>query len=133
MVKPVTALKMTWVILAVWAGMMPSSAFAEGLKDPTRPPTSIGMQSTSDVTLDSAASMPVLQSVLISPGRVVAIISGQTVKLNDQFGSARVIKIAETEVVLRDGKNLQTLKLFPNIEKKASNDKPDGKAGNRMQ
>ncbi|HYD96058.1 MAG TPA: MSHA biogenesis protein MshK [Noviherbaspirillum sp.] len=133
MVKPVTALKTVRITLAASVGILSLAAFAQGLKDPTRPPVIAAAPAPGGTAVDAAATAPVLQSVVIAPGRVVAIISGQTVKLNDQFGSARVIKISETEVVLRDGKELRTLNLFPNIHKKASNDKPDGKAGNRMQ
>lgn len=93
--------------------MAASCAFAEQLPDPTRPPAFIAVGSE-----QSAAAAPVLQSVLISPTRVVAVISGQTVKVGDKFGEARVIKIAESEVVLRNGQDVQVLKLFPNVEKR---------------
>ena len=48
----------------------------------------------------------------------MAMISGQMVKVGDRVGEARVIKISETEVVLRNGKELETLKLFPGVEKR---------------
>jgi MSHA biogenesis protein MshK len=56
--------------------------------------------------------------VLIAPNRHVAIISGQTVALNGKYGEQTLIKMSETEVVLRNGKELQTLKLFPDFDKK---------------
>ena len=89
-------------------------AAAETLPDPTRPPPSLGHVENAEVP---AATGPVLQSVLISAGRKVAVISGQTVKLGDKYGDARLVKISDSEVVLRSGKDLQTLKLFPGIEK----------------
>lgn len=133
MAKSMIALKTMWVALVVAIGMMPIAASAQVLKDPTRPPASHGASGNDGATGAAPVSVPVLQSVLISPGRMVAIISGQTVKLGDQIGDARVIKITETEVVLRNGKDLQTLKLFPNIEKKASNGRSDSKPDNRTQ
>ncbi|WP_334191114.1 MSHA biogenesis protein MshK [Noviherbaspirillum sp.] len=99
-------------------------AASSGLPDPTRPP-SINHSSTG---VD--ASGPVLQSVLIAPGRKEAVISGRTVKVGHQVGEARVEMIAESEVVLRNGKDVQVLKLFPGIEKKPatrlSSPKPAG-------
>jgi MSHA biogenesis protein MshK len=84
--------------------------------DPTRPPVSISVGRGEVTSLAaSPVSGPVLQSVLISSGRKMAIISGQTVKLNQKFGDSRLIHIAETEVILRSGKTEQTLKLFPDI------------------
>jgi len=56
--------------------------------------------------------------VLISPTRRVAVIDGQTVALGEKFGEARVVRIAEDEVVLRNGQDQQVLKLFPAIEKR---------------
>ena len=72
-------------------------------------------QSTSKVENFSG---PVLQSILISPKRHLAIISGQTVALYGKYGDQTLIKMSETEVVLRNGKELQTLKLFPDFDKK---------------
>jgi len=93
--------------------LLPSAVAAESLPDPTRPPTSLNV-GNQDVTKFSG---PVLQSVMISTGRKIAIISGQTVRVGENFGNAQVVKISEGEVVLRSGKDLQILKLFPNIEK----------------
>ena len=47
-----------------------------------------------------------------------AIISGETVSLGGMYGSARVVKISESGVVLNEGGSFQTLRLFPGVEKK---------------
>ena len=90
---------------------------AETLVDPTRPPAALNPALANASTVNTG---PVLQSVLVSRGRKVAIISGKEVKLNEKFGDARVIRITETEVVLRRGKSVQTLKLFPDMDKRAA-------------
>lgn len=94
---------------------------AEALRDPTRPPARLEAGTADD---GAAASGPVLQSVLLSPQRRLAIISGQTLKVGDKFGEARLVKIGENEVVLRNGTSLQTLKLFPNVEKQPAAKSP---------
>ncbi len=104
-------------------------AAAESLPDPTRPPASLNL-GQQDVTKFSG---PVLQSIMISLERRAAIISGQTVRLGEKFGNAEVIKISEGEVVLRSGKDLQTLKLFPNIEKLPASSGAEVKAQSRAQ
>lgn len=78
------------------------------LPDPTRPPASVILQGDHPETVN----VPVLQSVLISPTRKLAIISGKQVMVGELFGTARVIRISDNEVVLQDGKDKQTLKLF---------------------
>lgn len=95
------------------------AAAAQSLPDPTRPPGSLATAPDAEA-VDGVSSAPLLQSVIISPGRRVAIIAGQTVKQGDKFGDAKVVRITENEVVLRNGDNVQTLKLFPNIEKQPS-------------
>lgn len=100
---------------------------AEELADPTRPPASV--MAGNNVVSQQTTAGPVLQSVLISPRRKEAIISGQTVKLGDSFGEAKVVRITENEVILRTGKELQTLKAFPGIGKQ----KTSGRAGVQLE
>jgi MSHA biogenesis protein MshK len=105
-----------------------SIAHAEQFADPTRPPESMGMGALGEQGVSSA---PMLQSVLISPERRLAIINGKTLKQGEKFGNATVTKITETEVVLQNGKDKQTLKLFPDIQKRIASDAGSGKAGHR--
>lgn len=106
-----------------------SVAHSQTLTDPTRPPAVF------DPGQGAAAvnTGPMLQSVLIASGRSEAIISGQTVRLGEKFGDAQVIKITDTEVVLRNGKDLQTLRLFPSIEKRPTYSHAGTKSGGRVQ
>jgi MSHA biogenesis protein MshK len=102
--------------LAMPALLWAHVALAQELPDPTRP-VLIPAQANAG---KESVSGPVLQSILIAPNRRVAIISGQTVALNGKYGDQTLIRMTETEVVLRNGKELQTLKLFPDVEKKMS-------------
>lgn len=95
--------------------LISTCAYAQELTDPTRPPASIAAGPVQ--TGEKPKTGHELQSVLISPTRRVAIIDGQTVALGEKYGEARVVKIAEDEVVLRNGQDNQVLKLFPTIEK----------------
>ena len=87
-------------------------ARAQDLTDPTRPPNAPGT-----FPQDSAPAGTQLQSVLISPGRRLAIINGKSVALGGTVGEAKVGKISETEVVLQKGDETEVLKLFPGIDK----------------
>ena len=93
-----------------------ASAALEGaepaiLTDPTRPPA--GLQSAE--AGDNKVAGPVLQSVMISSAARTAIIGGEMVKLGGKYGDARVIKITESEVVLRSASGTETLKMYPAI------------------
>ncbi|NMM37565.1 MAG: MSHA biogenesis protein MshK [Glaciimonas sp.] len=103
---------MVQACLPLW--LLASSAIAQTVPDPTRPPDLISAVSRDPAA--SSAADPVLQSILISPGRRMAIISGQTVQLHEKFGDSRLTHIGETEVILRNSTTEQTLKLFPEIK-----------------
>lgn len=102
------------VSLALAGGVPFSPAMSDVyLRDPTRPPTLV----FTPQERDTVNVGPVLQSISFASGRRTAIISGQPVKPGSKVGEAQVVSINETEVVLRTGNGLQTLKLFPDVEK----------------
>ena len=90
-------------------------AQTQSLSDPTRPP---GAGAWSGAQEEVPAGKQ-LQSVLLSGGRKLAVIDGTMVPLGGMLGEARVIRITETEVVLKTGEETETLKLFPGVEKVA--------------
>jgi MSHA biogenesis protein MshK len=101
--------------LTIWllAACCAHAAVAQGVSDPTRPPAA-ALLDTGPAGIAAVPAGPVLQSVLISlrpSGRRVAVISGQTVRQGERFGDAVLVRMTSTEVVLRRGRELQTLKL----------------------
>lgn len=107
------------------------NALGTALVDPTRPPEAFSQPVEDGIA--ASKDKPVLQSVIISSGRKVAIISGETVPLGGSFGSSRLVKITETEAVLRQGNEAQVLRLFPHIEKQSTTGKPGDKKLDRRQ
>jgi len=102
----------SWCALAC---MAVPGAMAQVMIDPTRPPPGVYAPESAE----KATGAPVLQSVMITPTARTAIIGGEEVKLGAKFGDARVIKITETEVVLRTTGGTETLKMYPGVEMKA--------------
>lgn len=98
--------------------LLPLTAGAQMLRDPTRPPDAI-LAPRAGAGADAVpppVSGPTLQSVLIARhpgGRHVAVIDGQTVALGENFKGARVTRMTDNEVVLVKGNTRQVLKLFP--------------------
>jgi MSHA biogenesis protein MshK len=83
-----------------------------GLSDPMRP--------QAFALTEDAAELPSsrLQSILISPGRKVAVIDGKTVPLGGAVGDATLIAIRESEVVLQKGAERETLMFNQNVQVK---------------
>ena len=112
------------LMLLVIASWPAAAAGAQAMTDPTRPP---GAQSTTA----AAQSGPVLQSVMLSPARKVAVISGQVVPLGGRFGEARLVRLSESEAVLRNGAETTVLRLYPQVEKRAVRGPQSGSAGKK--
>ena len=100
--------------LAIAAG---PAAAAETLRDPTQPP------GAAETGAGGEAAGPVLQAILISPDRKVAIIDGRAVALGGKVGSERLVSISETEVRLKGSEGVRSLRLFPAVEKSAAGSK----------
>jgi len=102
-------------------------AQAQKMADPTRPPATLAAPESDAAAADSVPSGPRLQSILISRapgGRKLAVIDGATVRAGAKVGDAILERINDNSVVLRRGKNLETLTLFPKPAKAAD---PTGK------
>jgi MSHA biogenesis protein MshK len=106
---------MSRLLLAASMAMAACAAAAAPFADPTRPP------GASDPGAPSAKGGEVaalrLESVLIAPDRRIAVINGQAVRVGQRIGDARVLRITETEVALREGASTQILKLYPAAER----------------
>ncbi len=106
------------IMLALVLGAcLTAAAGAQGMTDPTRPP---GALATAAGEGAAASGGPVLQSVMLSPGRKVAMISGEIVVLGGRYGSARLVKLTESEAVLKNGAETTVLKLYPLVEKRVA-------------
>jgi MSHA biogenesis protein MshK len=112
------------------AACLPLLVLAQGLPDPTRPPASLSVVESASAV--ASTSGPELQSILISPTRRIAIINGQHLRQGDKFGEARVVRISESEVILRNGSESQVLKLFPEIEKRPASRGARSKVNDRQ-
>ena len=106
---------MTRVLASGLAMLLSAAASAQGsvpLSDPTRPPV---VGPVGEVVVPAG---PRLQSVLISPTRRSAVISGKTVALGARFGDATVEAINEGTVVLKYADRRETLQLIPGMDKR---------------
>jgi hypothetical protein len=56
--------------------------------------------------------------VILRPGgQSAAVINGQYLRVGDKFGDKRVLKISESEVVLKGESGREVIKVTPAIEK----------------
>jgi MSHA biogenesis protein MshK len=87
------------------------AAWTAPFADPTRPPV------PTDGNQSAAVQGPRLESVLIAPDRRVAVINGQQVVVGARIAGGEVVRISESEVVIRGAEGVQTLKLVPEMRR----------------
>jgi MSHA biogenesis protein MshK len=98
------------ILLTLLALAGASVAHAQAVQDPTRPPQAL----LRPIAAGANAGAPQLQSILIgrgAGGRRVAVIDGDTVRVGDRVGGARVVAINAADVQLQRGGKRETLKL----------------------
>jgi len=92
------------------------AARAQALVDPTRPPS----ESVARAAAAAAHPPASVQTVKTSPAGPVALVGGQIVKVGDALGEDRVIRITDSELVLRrPGGATEVVKLYPRVDKRA--------------
>lgn len=94
---------------AVW--LLSCAAQGAPFPDPTRPPSMTGSGD------DTSPGGPQLESILIAPDRRLAVINGEQVTLGSKIGGGAVVRITETEVVVRGAEGEQTLRLYPDTRR----------------
>jgi MSHA biogenesis protein MshK len=110
----------TWFAAAA-LGLLTAGVLAQGLDDPTRPPAAFqAIRGKAAGETNVPAQGLVLQSVIITQAGRSAIISGKHVAVGAKIGNARLVKVADSEVVLLAGNERRTLKLFPGVDKRAA-------------
>jgi hypothetical protein len=100
----------------VLAGLVGAGFAHAQMPDPTRPG---GSQMTTEP--GSRASAPVesgVQTVILRRGgKSTAVINGQHVAVGGKFGDKRVLRISESEIVLKGESGREVIKVMPSVEK----------------
>ncbi|MGH6782715.1 MAG: hypothetical protein ACREB5_11505 [Sphingomonadaceae bacterium] len=92
---------------------------AQGLVDPTRPPHLGAAPVGVGATGDGPPGAYRLETVILSPGRKLAVINGTLVPLGGKIGEGRLVRVTESGVVIRTGDAVETLQFHPGLEKRA--------------
>ena len=106
-------------VIALISGLLLASvsslAVAQQLRDPTSPPLEVSNEPATAKSRSRGGL--VLQTVLISPERKNAVISGRVMSVGDTVAGLRLVEIREGEVVMKGSKGTRTLRLYPAVSK----------------
>ena len=81
------------------------------LPDPTAPPAAPAAEGVASPGIS-------LTAIKRSGTQRLAVIGGQEIAVGGRYQDARVVRITESEVVLRRGAEITVLKLYPHVEKR---------------
>lgn len=121
--KPGIVLRAAMATVLFAAGV--TAVHAQVLRDPTRPPGTSAIKAVPG----SAQGGLVLQSILISPERKAAVISGKVVGPGETVDGYMLVGIAEDVAVLKNGDKIQRLRLYPAVDMKRQRDVSGGSDG----
>ena len=109
----------TWLPLVI-ALLVPSvDAHAQGQRDPTIPPASSGLSGTSgDVLAPTLDAGPM--TVIVRNGHPSLVVGTRLVAQGQKLGDARVERITETEIWLREGGQLRKVPRFAGVQRRSS-------------
>lgn len=91
---------------------------AELLNDPTRPAPEFMPPSQQNRTVE--AEVLTLQSILLSPQRKIAIISGRTVSIGESILGHQLQSLGNRSATLKGPKGTITLQLLPSIRSESA-------------
>lgn len=95
--------------------LLVSSGPLLAMTDPLRPPPGFGGGSAAMNETDPDAVL-VLQSVLLAPGRQIALISGRSVAVGGRIGDYRLISLNARTAVLQGPQGRMQLQLIPSYK-----------------
>ena len=116
-------------VLRQWAGAagtaacvalaaLPFTATSQALRDPTRAP-SAAQQGPGATGAGEKVVTPAPMAVIVRDGRPYVVAGTRLVAQGQMLGDARVERISETEIWLREGKTLRKIPRYAGVQRKA--------------
>ena len=107
----------TFVLMfAVAVALVPGGAAGQTQRDPTVAPS---VQVTGGGGAGEKAGTPAPMAVIVRDGRPYVVAGTRLVAQGQMLGEARIERISETEIWLREGKSLRKVQRFAGIQRKA--------------
>jgi hypothetical protein len=103
--------------------LLPGQAGAQSLRDPTVPPAAALPAEPVASAVRAADELGPL-SVLIRDGNAFVVMGTRLYAQGNLLGKARIERITETEVWLREGKQLRKVQLFSGVSRRVAPAKP---------
>ena len=105
-------MKRSFSVLLLALSLLAPSVQAQGLRDPTQPP---GMEAAAGAAASGRSSQPSWSVIVVDGRRHLAV----GTRLHAE-GRARIERITETEIWLREGQALRKVPLYAGVQRRAA-------------
>lgn len=109
-------MKRSFSVLLLALSLLAPSVQAQGLRDPTQPP---GMEAAAGAAASGRSSQP-SWSVIVVDGRRHLAVGTRLHAEGQMLGRARIERITETEIWLREGQALRKVPLYAGVQRRAA-------------
>ena len=111
---------LTGAKLAIFLALGAGACGAQSLRDPTQPPgTGLAVGAGAP-----ARGSPSGWSVIVVDGRAHVAVGTRLYAEGQMLGRARIERITETEIWLREDRNLRKVALYPGVQRRSASEKP---------
>lgn len=104
-----------WIVTLV---CLASVGQAQSLRDPTVPPAEAGLTVPLPGGATSSGMVPGPMTVIVRNGQPYLVVGSRLYAQGQKLGLARIERISETEVWLREGAVLRNVPQFPGIQRR---------------
>ncbi len=104
-------------LIAVWLTVGSEAVFADGLRDPTVPPT-VAMPSVANPEADTLTDVARNLSIIIRDGKRFVVKGTRLYAEGQMLEKFRIERIAETEIWLREGSKSRIAHIYSGISRK---------------
>lgn len=105
-------------LLCLLVGWGLADVQAQGFRDPTIPPAAAGLGEAKGAKSAADADLHGPISVLVVDGRAHVVVGTRLYAQGQKLGAARIERITETEVWLREGRDLRKVSLFSGVQRR---------------
>jgi hypothetical protein len=105
-------------LLCWFVGLGLANGQAQGLRDPTIPPAAAGLGEAKGAKSAAEGDISGPISVLVVDGRAHVVVGTRLYAQGQKLGTTRIERITETEVWLREGRDLRRVSLFSGVQRR---------------
>ncbi|MCY7304700.1 MAG: hypothetical protein LH632_00840 [Rhodoferax sp.] len=114
---PLRAARSVGLIAILAFSLGPGTLLAQGMRDPTLVPPVVTVPGSAENAGEKPQPPPAM-TVIVREGQPYVVVGGRLYGQGQKLGDARIERISETEIWLREGKVVRKIARFAGVQRK---------------